>query len=73
VERQGAVKDDAWQIEIRIPFRELGVSPPTSGQVWGLGIQRWRQVEGALPTVWGNVRGTSHDNQPERFGFLVFE
>jgi hypothetical protein len=73
VRRKPVVKDDAWQIEIRIPFKDLKAPPPKSGQVWGLGLQRWRHVEGALYTVWGNTQGTSLDNRAETFGFLVFE
>lgn len=73
VERRAVVKDDAWQIEIVIPFSDLKWSVPSPGQVWGLGFQRWRQIGGALPTVWGNQRGTSHDGRPEDFGFLVFQ
>ncbi|MBN1418885.1 MAG: PD40 domain-containing protein [Planctomycetes bacterium] len=73
VRREARVKGDAWQIEARIPFAELRVERPAPGRVWGLGVQRWRHVSGALPTVWGNARGTSHDNRPEGFGFLVFE
>lgn len=72
VERRAVVKDDAWQIEIAVPFSDLKRPAPSPGQVWGLGVQRWRQVGGALPTVWGNERGTSHDSRPEDFGFLVF-
>ena len=73
IERKTSIKDDAWQLEIRMPFKELGLEHPPAGMVWGLGVQRWRQIGGALPTVWGNERGTSHDDRPERFGFLVFE
>ncbi len=72
-ERRAVVKDDAWQIEIAIPFSDLKRPVPGAGQVWGLGVQRWRQIGGALPTVWGNERGTSHDGRPECFGFLVFQ
>jgi hypothetical protein len=73
VERKTQVIEDAWQIEFRLPFDELGVSCPASGDVWGLGLQRWRHVEGALFTVWGNREGTSLDNRAETFGFLVFQ
>ena len=74
VERKAVLKDNAWQIEIRIPFKDLKkVQRPSSGTVWGLGLQRWRHVEGALYTVWGNEQGTSLDNRPETLGFLVFE
>ncbi len=74
VNRKVAFKDDAWQIEVRIPFKDLTKTPPpSSGAVWGLGLQRWRHVEGALFTVWGNERGTSLDNRAETLGFLVFE
>ncbi len=73
VERKAIIKDDAWQIEIRIPFKDLKAEAPKSGRVWGLGLQRWRHVEGALYTVWGNTQGTSLDNRAETFGFVVFE
>ncbi|MBN1444254.1 MAG: hypothetical protein JXA90_16195, partial [Planctomycetes bacterium] len=74
VEKKVVLKEDAWQIELRIPFAELKkIPPPASGTVWGLGLQRWRHVEGALFTVWGNERGTSLDNRAETLGFLVFE
>ncbi len=73
VERKSLVVDGGWQIEIRIPFSDLGRKRPGRGQVWGLGLQRWRHVEGSLYTVWGNREGTSLDNRAETFGFLVFE
>jgi tetratricopeptide (TPR) repeat protein len=72
VERRTVVGTDAWTLEVRIPFRELGIEAPSPGEVWGLGLQRWRHATGTLHTVWGNRRGTSHDNRPERFGFLQF-
>jgi hypothetical protein len=73
VQRTARLTEDAWQIEIRIPFKDLGTSCPPSGRVWGLGFQRWRHVRGALYTVWGNSQGTSLDNRAETFGFLVFD
>jgi hypothetical protein len=74
VERKVVLKGDAWQIELRIPFKDLKkTAPPITGTVWGLGLQRWRHVGGALFTVWGNEQGTSLDNRAETLGFLVFE
>ena len=74
VERKVVFKNNAWQIELRIPFKDLKkATPPRSGTVWGMGLQRWRHVEGALFTVWGNEQGTSLDNRAETLGFLVFQ
>ncbi len=74
IERKAVLKDNAWQIEIRIPVNSIKkVTPPSSGTVWGLGLMRWRHVEGALYTVWGNEQGTSLDGWPDMLGFLVFE
>jgi hypothetical protein len=74
VEKKVVLKEDGWQVELRIPFDELKkIPPPVSGTVWGLGLQRWRHVEGSLFTVWGNEQGTSLDNRAETLGFLVFE
>ena len=61
-------------LEIRIPFKDfMKTARPSAGAVWGLGLQRWRHVEGALFTVWGNEQGTSLDNRAETLGFLVFQ
>jgi hypothetical protein len=73
VVRKARVEDGAWCVEARIPFADLKCATPAPGRVIGLGLQRWRHVEGTLFTVWGNEQGTSLDNRTETFGFLVFE
>ena len=73
VERKAKVTDDGWQIEVAIPFAEIDVPTPRSGEVWNFGVQRWRYVTGQLTTTWGNERGEPIGGNPEMFGFLVFE
>ncbi len=73
VKREVKITEDAWQIEMTIPFDQLGVSAPKRGEVWGFGLQRWRNYGGRLLTVWGNEKGTALDRAPETLGFLIFE
>ena len=49
VEREARIKDDAWMIEMHIPFKEIGLETPEPGGVWGLGVQRWRHEIAETP------------------------
>lgn len=73
VKREVKITDDAWQLELMIPFDQLGMAAPRPGTVWGFGLQRWRNYGGRLLTVWGNEKGTALDRNPETLGFLIFE
>jgi hypothetical protein len=64
-----AVGDQAWYVEIAIPWRGLGVTPQR-GQVHGLNVCRDRYFGTGQPwSSWSRVTNTFHD--PPRFGHLV--
>ncbi len=61
--------ENAWRIEMAIPFRELVPATPSRGETWGAAIVR------ILPAVgiesWTHPSGTRP--LPEGFGFIRFE
>jgi hypothetical protein len=71
-------KDEGWQLELAIPWRnfeELGAGRgPKAGDEWTANLNRWYGVEPARRlSVWADTkmaRPTPH--QPERFGRLKF-
>jgi len=74
VKRKAYVGDDYWTVEVAVPFRELGASPPRPGDVWmGNFCRDWYRPLPANPvyTTWAYA-GTSFLDNPERFGKLVF-
>ncbi len=61
--------DDAWTIEIAIPWDQLVRNSPRSGNLWALGLQR--TVPGVGFQSWTNPACT--DIAPQGFGLLKFD
>lgn len=62
--------DTGWNLEFRIPYEAIGVSPAT-GDIWGFNICRERQAGGGTELQnWANVEGNFH--RPWLFGHLYF-
>jgi len=65
--------NDAWTLEVRIPFRTFGAAP-APGERWGMNLTRGREpkAEGEQRenSLWCPTDG-NHGN-PVRFGYLVF-
>ena len=61
--------EDAWSIEVRIPFQDLDVHPPAAGEVWRLNVCRARCPK-AEHTCWSPTFAGFHF--PDRFGVLAF-
>ena len=66
-----AIGDTHWNVEIAIPFKELDVSTPEPGQVWGLNLNRARRAGEREISGWTFMDKNHH--QPERFGYLIFK
>ncbi|MBL9212356.1 MAG: carbohydrate-binding family 9-like protein [Opitutaceae bacterium] len=65
--------DRTWQVEIRIPFSDLGESAPRPGDVWRGNFYRYNRTRGQKEELvsWSPTRLRSF-HQPSRFGFLEF-
>ena len=63
------VGEDAWYLEVAIPFREPHLPPPRRGDVWGYNLVR--TYRGSEFSQW--VRTYAGAHAPDEFGFLVFE
>ena len=66
-------KDEFWQVEVRLPFADLGQSAPKPKDVWRANFFRFNRTKGKpveelswSPTL---LRGF---HQPTRFGYLEF-
>jgi hypothetical protein len=66
-------KDEFWQVEVRLPFSDLGQKAPKPGEVWRANFYRFNRTKGLpveelswSPTL---LRGF---HQPTRFGYLEF-
>jgi len=58
-----------WAVEMAIPFRSLGASPPKPGTVWTGNFARCRRADGQELTCWA----AETFGQPELFGEIVFD
>ena len=66
-------RDEWWQVEVRIPFADLGGATPKPGEVWRANFYRFNR-EKNLPVEqqsWSPPMLPSF-HQPSRFGFLEF-
>jgi hypothetical protein len=64
-------EEDAWLMEVAIPFASLETEPPAVGDVWGLNVCRERQAGRATSLHnWANVQGNFL--RPWLFGHLYF-
>lgn len=68
-----ADRDHSWQVEVRIPFADLGGPAPRPGEVWRANFYRYNRTRD-LPVEllsWSPPRLPGF-HQPVRFGFLEF-
>jgi len=66
-------KDQGWQVEVMIPFADLGLPPPKSGDIWRGNFYRFDRDK-AFPVEelsWSPTLLPGF-HQPSRFGFLKF-
>jgi hypothetical protein len=65
--------DDSWQVEVMIPFADLGYAPPKPGDVWRANFYRFNRGKGQRDdqVSWSPTRLRGF-HQPSRFGFLEF-
>jgi hypothetical protein len=66
-------KDEFWQVEVRLPFADLGQPTPKPNAVWRANFYRFNRTKGLpeeqlswSPTIWPGF------HQPTRFGYLEF-
>lgn len=63
-----------WTVELRLPWKDLGVAPPKPGEIWGLDLRRFRFAGGERQDAgWAGARSGGANHHPEQFGFLRFE
>lgn len=66
-------RDEFWQVEVTLPFADLGVSPPKPGEVWRANFYRYnREREKSADLVSWSPTRTRTFHEPSRFGFLEF-
>lgn len=64
-------EENAWLMEVAIPFASLETQPPNPGDLWGLNVCRERQAGRATSLHnWANVQGNFR--RPWLFGHLYF-
>ncbi len=75
---RGTVADDSdadtlWTVEVRIPFRDLGVGTPKPGTQWRANFYRFNRGGGrpVEKQAWNPTRDPSF-HQPSQFGVIVF-
>jgi hypothetical protein len=66
-------RDEFWQVEVMIPFADLGTATPKDGDIWRANFYRFNRGNG-LPVeeVSWSPTLTSSFHQPSRFGYLQF-
>jgi hypothetical protein len=66
-------KDDSWQVEVVVPFADLGELAPKPGAVWRANFYRFNRAKDQSPELlsWSPTRFPSF-HQPARFGHLEF-
>lgn len=66
-------RDEMWQVEIIIPFADLGTSTPQAKSVWRGNFYRFNRTKGQPPELlgWSPTYSPSF-HQPSRFGYLEF-
>ena len=64
------VYNDRWTVEVKIPFEDLGVDKPTTGETWGWNFNRHIVTNASIWTGWATTGSSFHT--PERFGALTF-
>src|SRR6266850_541212 len=66
-------KDEFWQVEVMIPFSDLGQTTPKAGDVWRGNFYRYNRTKRLPPELlsWSPTRLPGF-HQPSRFGYLEF-
>jgi hypothetical protein len=66
-------KDEMWQVEVSLPFADLGESTPKPGAVWRANFYRYNRTQGQPPELlsWSPTHLPGF-HQPARFGYLEF-
>ena len=71
----GKEKGKAWIMEVKIPFKEIGVDPKTMKKIWSFNITRTAydvdNTDSIEELAWSPV-GDDYVHVPELFGYLVF-
>ena len=65
------VMPDFWALEIKIPFKDLGVDAIIPGAIFGFNVATVRIGNSSEYGQWTPTYGAAQ--RPERFGFLLFE
>lgn len=68
-----ADRDDQWQVEVRLPFADLGQKSPKKGDVWRANFYRFNRTTGqpVEQLSWSPTRLPGF-HQPSRFGYIEF-
>lgn len=69
-EAKTSIEEDAWIVEVRVPFASLGVPPPEEGTTWGVNVGWDRQTPARAIVTWAPVTRDFH--QPEAFRKIAF-
>ncbi len=66
-------KDEFWQVEVMIPFSDLGQATPKAGEAWRANFYRFNRTRGqpVEELSWSPTRLPGF-HQPSRFGYLEF-
>jgi hypothetical protein len=66
-------RDELWQVEVRLPFADLGQKRPQPGDVWRGNFYRFDRTKGqpVQELGWSPTRLKSF-HQPSRFGYIEF-
>jgi hypothetical protein len=66
-------RDEAWQVEVTIPFADLGGPAPKPGEVWRANFYRFNRGMGhTVEMLSWSAPILNGFHQPSRFGFLEF-
>ena len=66
-------RDELWQVEVRIPFADLGQSAPKPGEVWRANFYRFnRDQRHPVELLCWTPTWLPSFHQPSRFGYLEF-
>lgn len=66
-------RDTRWQVEVILPFSDLGRSTAPTGETWRANFYRFNRTRGAPVEMlsWSPTRDPSF-HQPSRFGYVQF-
>jgi hypothetical protein len=66
-------KDEFWQVEVRLPFADLGQHAPKAKEVWRANFYRYNRTKGQPEELlsWSPTLSPGF-HEPNRFGYLEF-